>query len=465
MMVLESGHLSDLDLERYRVQRMPRAELLASDDHLTACEECTRRLRSAAESSSALASIEASLFNRVESKIEHLSFEQMANLVDGGLNEPDREMFDAHLAYCGQCSEEVRDLFRDKAAISARDRAYAPVSSHIHESRPDASPHVPPYNHLDNREKPSLLWSAAGFRWAIQVAAAVAIVLLAVWWVHLRLGNRVASLQSRVTDLEQENQILEKRKNEAHGLQDELEAARKENEALRQGQLIASLSDGGSNVSLDRDGHLIGLDFLSSSVQADVKTALASGRVKLPVELASLRGESGTLLGGPDDKTSYGLVEPVAMVVRSNRPRFHWNAVPGAASYELTIYGDGFKEVATSGPLSATKWISTAPLQRGLVYTWQVVTAVDGKQVVLPPAAAPRARFKVLDEPAVADLERLERATEKSHLALGLVYARNGLLNDARREFQALVDANRDSAVAKKLLRSLAGNTTAASGQ
>ena len=469
MMVLESGHLSDLDLERYRVQRMPRAELLASDDHLSACNECIQRLRFAAESSSALASIEASLFNGVESKIEHLSFEQMANLADGELTEPDREVFDAHLDYCRQCSEEVRDLFQDKAAISARDRAHAQVSSHIHESRLNASPHASPYNHPGILEKLSLLWSAAGFRWAIQVAAALAVVLLSVWWVDLRLGNRVASLQSRVTDLEQENQSLEKRKNEADGLQDELEAARKENEALKQGvgggQLIASLNDGGSNIGLDKDGRLIGLGFLSSSVQADVKTALASGRVKLPVELASLRGESGTLLSGPDDKISYGLVEPVAIVVRSNRPRFHWNAVPGAASYELTIYGDGFKEVATSGPLSATKWISTAPLQRGLVYTWQVVTAVDGKQVVLPPAAASRARFKVLDEPALADLERLERATEKSHLALGLVYARNGLLNDARREFQALVDANRDSAVAKKLLRSLAGNTTAASGQ
>jgi hypothetical protein len=455
MMVIEPGHLSDFDLERYRARRMPRAELLASDDHLTACDQCTERLRSAAESSSALDSIEASLFNRVEGNIEHLSFEQMANLVDGELTEPDREVFDAHLAHCRQCRVEVRDLLQDKASISARNNDYALVSSQILESRPIASPHSSPNKHLGVREKLSLMWRATGFRWAIQVAAAAVIVLLAVWWVNLRLGNRLASLQSRITGLEQENQGLEGRKKEAQRLQDELEAARKENESLKQGQLIASLNDSGSNVSLDRDGHLIGLDFLSPSVQADVKTALASGQVKLPVALASLRGESGTLLGGPEAKTPYGLVEPVAMVVRSNRPRFHWNAVPGAASYELTVYGDGFKEVATSGPLSATKWISTAPLQRGLVYTWQVVTAVDGRQVVLPPAAAPRARFRVLDEPAVGNLERLERATEKSHLALGVAYARNGLLNDARREFQALVDANPDSTLAKNLLHSV----------
>src|SRR5215469_17798955 len=161
MMVLESGHLSDLDLERYRVQRMPRAELLASDDHLSACNECIQRLRFAAESSSALASIEASLFKRVESKIEHLSFEQMANLVDGELTEPDREVFDAHLDYCDQCSEEIRDLFMDKAAISACDRAYAPASSHVHESRPNEGPHASADKHLGFREKLSVLWSAA----------------------------------------------------------------------------------------------------------------------------------------------------------------------------------------------------------------------------------------------------------------------------------------------------------------
>src|SRR5262249_21280310 len=161
----------------------------------------------------------ASLFNRFESKIEHLSFEQMASLVDGELARLDREVFDAHLDYCGQCSEEIRDLFQDKAAISARDRAYAPARWHIHESRPNVSPPAAPHEHLGSREKLSVLWSAAGFRWAIQAAAAVVIILLAVWWVDLRLGNRVASLQSRVADLERENQTLEIRKSDAQRLQ------------------------------------------------------------------------------------------------------------------------------------------------------------------------------------------------------------------------------------------------------
>ena len=461
-MVMKNGHLSDLDLDRYRAHRMPRAELMASDDHLSDCDACTRRLRSAAEPRT-LDSIEASLLNMVECKTGHLSFEQMAGLVDGELAEPDKEVFDAHITYCRQCGEEVRDLFQEKAAISGRHRAYAPGSPHLVEPQtPILSQHPPPYIHLSIREKLSDAWTATVFRWAIQVAAAAVIVLLAVWWVDLRLGSRIASLQSRLAELEQEKQTLERRQQEIHGLQDDLAALRKENEDLKlgvadAGKLMASLDDGGSHITLDRSGRLAGLDFLNSSNQADVKAALTAGRVKLPVELASLGGESGTLLGGPDGRTSYGLVEPVAIVVRSNRPRFHWNAIPGAGTYELTIYGDGFKEVATSGPLSANTWTPAAPLRRGRVYTWQVVTVVDGKQVVLPPAAAPRARFKVLDRPAVADLERLERANYKSHLALGVVYAKHGLLSDAGREFQALVAANPDSTLAKNLLRSVPG--------
>ena len=463
MMVIKNGHLSDLDLDRYRAHSMPRAELLASDDHLSDCDECTRRLRSAAESSSALGSIEASIFNVVQSQTGHLSFEQMASLADGELAEPDKEVFDAHIVYCRQCGEEVRDLVQEKVAISGRHRAYAPGGPHLVEPQtPIVTQQPSAYMHLGIRERLSGVWSATVFRWAIQVSAAAVIVLLAVWWVDLRLGSRIASLQSRLAELEQERQTLERRQQEIHGLQDELAALRKENEDLKlgvadAGKLMASLDDGGGHITLDRSGRLAGLDFLSSSNQADVKAALTAGRVKLPVELASLGGEPGTLLGGPDGKTSYGLVEPVAIVVRSNRPRFHWNAIPGAASYELTIYGDGFKEVATSGPLSASTWTPAAPLRRGRVYTWQVVTVLDGKQVVLPPAAAPRARFKVLDEPAVADLERLERANDKSHLALGVVYAKHGLLSDARREFQALVAANPDSTLAKNLLRSVAG--------
>ena len=99
-MAIETAHLSDLDLERYRSRTMPRARLLESDDHLTACSECRQRLRSAPESSGALDSIETSLLNEAERKTEHLSLEQIDSLDDGESAETDSEVFRDHLAGC-----------------------------------------------------------------------------------------------------------------------------------------------------------------------------------------------------------------------------------------------------------------------------------------------------------------------------------------------------------------------------
>jgi hypothetical protein len=313
------------------------------------------------------------------------------------------------------------------------------------------------------------LWRIAGFRWAIQSAAAAAIVLLIAWGINLRSARQISGLQSRIAELERANQALEEQNGAAQELRNQLAEAHRENEALQQqlagsGQVIASLNDGGRRIALGKDGRLTGVDFLDPASQEDVAAAMAAGRVKIPAGVAALRGGSGTLMGGPGGRGSYGLLGPVGTVVKSDRPIFHWRDVAGAGSYEVTIYGDGFTEVAASGPLFETTWTPKAPLQRGQVYTWQVVTIVDGNQVVLPPAAAPRARFKILEEPALAELQRVERAHDKSHLALGVIYARHGLLDESRREFQALVSANPGSELARKLLRSVTGGRALSGG-
>ena len=70
-----------------------------------------------------------------------------------------------------------------------------------------------------------------------------------------------------------------------------------------------------------------------------------------------------------------------------------------------------------------------------------------------PVAPAPRAQFRVLDQETMEALENVRAQQPNSHLTLGVLYARAGLLNDAEREFQELVKENPDSEVAGKLLR------------
>ena len=89
------------------------------------------------------------------------------------------------------------------------------------------------------------------------------------------------------------------------------------------------------------------------------------------------------------------------------------------------------------------------------VYSWQVSASKDGQEVSSPAPPAPEAKFKVLEQTQADELARVRQQVADSHLTLGLVYARAGLLDDAERELQALAEANRDSAVERNLLRSV----------
>jgi tetratricopeptide (TPR) repeat protein len=80
---------------------------------------------------------------------------------------------------------------------------------------------------------------------------------------------------------------------------------------------------------------------------------------------------------------------------------------------------------------------------------------VDSSEVVLPPPAEPDAKFKILAASKVSELDRAKQQYSGSHLMLGVVYSRLGLLDDAERHFQALVSANPKSELARKLLQTV----------
>ena len=78
---------------------------------------------------------------------------------------------------------------------------------------------------------------------------------------------------------------------------------------------------------------------------------------------------------------------------------------------------------------------------------------VDGKKVVSPSASAPEMKFAVLSTADFQELSRLKKSN--SHLALGVFYAKVGLLNEAEREFERLVEINPQSELSRKLLQSV----------
>ena len=429
-MTVASEHLSDQQIKRYRERKLKPAELLAADDHLAVCDVCYGRI-DREELRETFKSVEATFHNAASVEFDHLTYEQLAMCVDDKLTEAERDNLNAHLENCSQCETELNELRSVKAKMSAyTDKKQVPA--------------VPP-----------LAYRMRSFLARVAVFASLVLLITTIW-----LQTRIADLHQQVRFLVSENDKLLADAQAARDLRDQVAQLQQENERLQKdiesgAQIMLALNDGDGRVTLDTKGNLSGLKPSADSYQQAIKSALTTERVKAPLVLAQLTGRSGKLMGGAAGNVSYGLLGPVATVVQSDRPVFRWRAQNGATNYVVTIFGSDAKKIVASEPLSATEWTVTAPLERGRIYTWQVRAVIEGREVVLPPPAAADAKFKVLEQSKIDELERVKQTSGKSHLLLGVLYAEAGLLDEAEREFQALLDANPKSQVAQKLLRSV----------
>jgi len=460
-----SEHLSMQQIERYRQRALSPAELLAADDHIAVCAPCRQQLAEAMRASFSFVRA-----GDVVSEPEHLEYEQLAAYVDSALDEVDREIVESHLELCAACVAEVRDLRAFRAMMSTYPtKEYAPLS--------------PP----TLWEKIAAFWRRPA-RWIpLQLAGTAAVAALCVYLSTRPLQTEVSQLREQLSHTQRINDALQKQvaaagdlrarlaqlQQHKSKLQTQLAAAQKSNKdlsarlvalqnqprpapAARQSaapQVLLALNDGGRRVTLDARGHTSGLPPLPPSVQADVKTTLTARQIKMPkVLLAQLIGEGGVTRGGAQDGMPFLVLAPIGTVVSTDRPTFRWQPLDGAISYKVTVFDADFNAIAKSDNLTTTEWTPSQPLARGEVYQWQVTALKDGKEISSPIAPAPEAKFKVLEQDKADAIERVKRQHPNSHLTLGVLYAQAGMLDDAEREFQALLNANPKSPVAQKLL-------------
>ena len=148
-------------------------------------------------------------------------------------------------------------------------------------------------------------------------------------------------------------------------------------------------------------------------------------------------------------------MDPTGVVIETDRPTFRWRPLEGAQHYVVNIYDAKLRKVSNSDPISGTEWTTPNSLERGVTYSWQISALKDGETVVTPKPPLPQARFRVLDQHAVAALAKLKEFAGRSHLALGVFYWKHGLIEASEREFQALAKANPNSTVVTELLASI----------
>jgi len=421
-------HLSENDISRYCNGQLSPDEILSLDDHLGRCRSCQVVIGD--DSERTLVQIMTALEAETDFEEDHLPYEQMAGYVDDDLTDVDREIVKSHLAFCSSCNAEVQDLLAMKARLAAL---------------PGTEPRAP--SSLWTRLV--TLWQLPPIRMPVQAAAAVLLVMVIVWLAVLY--SRRQSQEARTKSSQQDQAITSSSgtpppdsgtRNAPSQPPDQLSVL-----------LVVDLVDGDGRVALDSNDKLSGLESAPLQIQNEVRSALKSEHVKAPPFVASLKGVPGRLMGG--NRADYGLRNPVATAVESATPTFRWNAVEGAENYTVTIYDAGSRKVLTSGPISKSAWKAASALERGRTYSWQVRAIKDGHEVLMPPPAAPDAKFRIIGQNKLQEIQLARKSHAKSYLVLGVVYAEAGMLDESEAEMQKLLDANPKSPVARSLLRSV----------
>src|SRR5882672_8000199 len=106
----ETPHLSEDDIVRYRSRRMPPGDLLAADAHLALCDACHIRLSDWQKLSEKTAAAARAFDEATLGEVTHLSYDELAGLVDDNLSAIDREIAESHLDLCETCETELNEL-------------------------------------------------------------------------------------------------------------------------------------------------------------------------------------------------------------------------------------------------------------------------------------------------------------------------------------------------------------------
>jgi anti-sigma factor RsiW len=440
-----SEHLSQQLVERYGRRELPVAELISVDEHIAVCEACRAtlaRLEQTAEKGEALL---AGLHKEGQESLAHLTYEELDGYASGTLDEAQGEIVISHMQICPSCKEEGEDLLAFQASLE-REKGSPVISA--------SSPGL--------LERLRAFLQVPAYRIAFQAAAVCLFAAIAILFLRLPLKRQADALQQQLHHLQEENAELQKQSDTLAELQAQLDSLRQENEALLLSQPAndlpdtrLALKDAGGTVTFDQEGKLQGLAALSPAKQQLIKNALRSGRVMMPATISEVTAKAGVLMSSSSAGVSFALQSPIGSFVQSPRPLFRWGEMKGATSYVVTVYDPAFRVVARSEEVTRTEWAPAQELERGIIFRWQVTANLNGRQLKSPVPPAPEARFKVIDAAKSDELQGAKQRVADSHLALGLLYAEAGLLDDAERELQVLLRANPQANIARQLLQSV----------
>jgi hypothetical protein len=422
-----SRHLSITDIDRYRSKAITADEVRGFDSHLAECEKCRRSFLDSDDVEGAYELVRDSLRSIPQSTEMHIAYEEMAAYVDGHLDAMKRDPIEAHIESCRDCESDIAELKRLRETISTDE------DTAVSQSLASAP-----------------FWQGTAFRIGLEALSVLLIIAAVVWFSSRQIrALRTENDQLRESLRESEAAIAELE----HRI-DSLEPADPGKKTANEPQIALELKDGAGLVTIDAEGTLRGLDSVPEQYRHEVKEVLESSRVSLPPVVTQLRGSTETTMGNIDE-LPFNLLSPVGIVVEKARPEFRWTPFSDAIDYQVSVsnrHGETIQRATVSG----TSWRPSTPLARGRVYQWQVrATTKDGRELKIPAVGQEDAKFKILSHRESNEVEQARRAYSNSHLVMGTIYAKVGLVNEARQQFRALLKANPESRIGRRILASL----------
>ena len=349
----------------------------------------------------------------LSTEISHPDYEQLEAYLEDSLPFIDRETLKRHFDSCAVCLKEVHEL----EALRDNLKTYPVVAGSTATSKKERE--------SSWQRITALLWMRPA-QFALLTVALALIAIIAVLLFKRPPSSLLTNKNSNAPNNNEANQNSQVAGASPNASNDE-----------------QPTPNGAANVAA------------AAPYQSMIKQAMDAQRVSTPSAVRDLIGKESKLLGASEEQDRFALLSPLGTVIRSTRPTFRWQSLPGASSYSVAILDLQLNLVEQGSPTGEANWTPLHPLKRNVVYIWQVTALKDGRDVIAPTAPAREARFKILSAEKTATLAPVTTELAGTHLKLGIVYAHEGLLDDAEQEFRAAIAAGEEPALARKLLQSV----------
>jgi hypothetical protein len=481
-------HLVPEEIEQYQRRTLTPAQLLRVDDHIASCASCRSLVARSQPTAEAMHALRVDLCATAGREPEHLDYERLAAYIDGELDAVEREVAESHTAVCASCATAVQELRSFQALIGTRPaREYSPAPDPGGWHRVRRFGFLPPL-------KPLGLAAGVAMATAFLLFLAVVQPLRRELSRQQRLARDLGPVRAKPTPrvppspgpqrhsltpptpprrspadlqlaaVELRAQVA-RREQEVRQARRESQRLLHETQQLRQALVRQThgpppsvephappstrlvLNDHGQQWLKDEHGRLVRVQAPPEAVQLAINQG-----IQLPPDLALIQRRDGTTRGGSSDRGTITVRAPARIATEEDQPLFTWAPMPEVLSYHIVVtdYGSSGMIVAEGDIAAATlEWRPQTPLPRGRIYEWQVRALRDGAVA----ARSQPVRFKVVGQEALASIMAARRTG--SHLIIGTLCARAGLVEQAEKEFRVLQAANPHSALARQLLQSV----------